>query len=269
MTEPLSLSRVRLWLWRCVALTLLLPCFAWAQGGMAGAGAPPPNAPEDRRGSSIAAPVVASRDLAPGFTGLGPGATVLLMPVDVELFSISAGGVLEPKADWTAAAQRHMHAAIAALKADWKLAALTMTEVQADDFAEQVGLHAAVAQSIALHHSTGGAWALPSKQGRLDWNFGDAMKPLRDQTGARYGLFLWVRDSYASAERKAMMIGLALLGVGIGGGVQVGYASLVDLDSGQVVWFNRLLRAAGDLREEAAARESIGVLLKGFPSSSQ
>lgn len=41
-----------------------------------------------------------------------------------------------------------------------------------------------------------------------------------------------MRDSYASAEHKAAMVALALFGVGIPGGFQVGYASLVDLRSG-------------------------------------
>jgi hypothetical protein len=129
-----------------------------------------------------------------------------------------------------------------------------------------VGLHAAVAGSIALHHSVGGVWALPTKAGLLDWSFGDAMQPLRAKTGARYALFVWVRDSYASAERKAAMVALALLGVGLSGGTQIGYASLVDLETGRVVWFNRLMRPTGDLREAAPAKESIDALLSGFPA---
>lgn len=62
------------------------------------------------------------------------------------------------------------------------------------------------------------------------------------------------------------MIGLALLGVGVGGGAQVGYASLVDLQTGQVLWFNQLQRGFGDLRDAAKAAESVGALLAGFPA---
>lgn len=207
------------------------------------------------------------RNQLPGFAGPKSDDTVLLLPVDVELFSLSAGGVAEPKADWTAAAQQHMKAAIAARKTQLRLKSLSLDEASADEFGEQIGLHAAVAQSIALHHAGGGVWALPTKSGQLLWSFGDAMKPLRDKTGARYGLFVWVRDSYASAERKAAMVAMALLGVGISGGVQIGYASLVDLDSGDVVWFNRLGRGSGDLREAEPARESIEALLAGFPAA--
>jgi hypothetical protein len=207
-----------------------------------------------------------SKNIAPGFGGLSKADTVLVLPVDVELFSLSAGGVAEPKADWTAAAKDHMKAAVAARKKALGVTSQEASEAVADEFAEQVGLHAAVAGSIALHHSAGGVWALPTKADQLNWTFGDAMQGLGAKTGARYGLFLWVRDSYASAERKAAMVALALLGVGITGGIQVGYASLVDLQTGQVIWFNRLARGSGDLREAASARESIDALLAGFPA---
>lgn len=239
---------------RCAAAWVLMAAFAVAAQT---APAPSPPAPSP----------AAHKNLAPGFAGPAVGDRILLMPVDVELFSLSAGGVAEPRADWTQAAQGHMKAAIAARTRALRLATVDGSEDLADEFAEQVGLHAAVAGSIALHHGAGGIWALPSKAGQLLWSFDDAMQPLAAKTGARYGLFVMVRDSYASAERKAMMVGLALLGVGIGGGVQFGYASLVDLQTGQVVWFNRLARASGDLRETAGAAETIEALLAGLPAA--
>jgi hypothetical protein len=132
----------------------------------------------------------AHKNIAPGFQGLAASEKILLMPVDVELFSLSAGGVVEPRADWTAAALGHMKAAIAAKKAQIRSSVVELPEGAADEFEEQIGLHAAVASSIALHHSAGGVWALPSKAGVLDWTFGDAMQPLQARSGARYGLFV-------------------------------------------------------------------------------
>lgn len=207
------------------------------------------------------------RHLAPGFDAVSKDAQVVLVPVDVELFSISAGGVLEPKADWTDAAQRFMSQAIHARTAELGLKTRDLDTALADEHAELLSLHAAVARSISLHHGTSGGWALPTKEGRLDWSFGDVMRPLRERTGARYALFTWVRDSYASAERVATIILMAALGVGIGGGMQVGYASLVDLETGRVVWFNQLARGSGDLREAEKAAESINVLLTSFPAA--
>ena len=214
----------------------------------------------------ICAPAWAqSKNLAPGFTSLPKGAKVAVMPADIELFSISGGGVLEPKADWTEAANRHFKAALVQKKQTLGLATVELAEKDADELAEVNTLHAAVARAIDLHHF--GPLSLPTKDGKLDWSLAEAVAPVKKATGADYALFSWVRDSYASAERKAAMIGLALLGVGIPGGAQVGYASLVDLSTGQVVWFNRLMRQSGDLREAGPAAETVEALLNAFPSA--
>lgn len=207
------------------------------------------------------------RNLAPGFQQLPSGARVVVMPVDAELFSMTASGLLEPKADWTAAAQGNIKSALTESVSQFGVETIYLKDQDADEFAEQISLHAAVAQAIALHHSIGGTWALPSKQGKLDWSFDDAMRSIQAKTGARYGLFTWMRDSYASAERKATMVLMAMLGVGITAGSQIGYASLVDLETGQVLWFNRLARGTGDLREAGAASESVHALLTGFPKA--
>lgn len=206
-----------------------------------------------------------SRNLAPGFSALPADAKVMVAPLDVELFELSAGGVMVPKADWTEAALRHMGSALQRKAAALGLAAQAITPEIADQQAELLQLHGAVARAISMHHM--GALKLPTKEDRLDWSFGEVLQPLRDASGARYALFTWMRDSYASAERKAMMVGLALLGVGIGGGFQVGYASLVDLQTGQVLWFNQVISGMGDLRDEKSATASVDSLLAGFPGS--
>jgi hypothetical protein len=115
-----------------------------------------------------------------------------------------------------------------------------------------------------MHHRNGDM-KLQTKDGRLDWSLGDAVKPLKERTGADYALFTWVRDTYASGERKAAMLALALLGAISVGGEQVGHATLVDLNTGRVVWFNEINRMHGDLREPAPAKETVDALLKEFP----
>lgn len=206
-----------------------------------------------------------SRNYAPGFTHRLAGTTIVVVPPDMELFSLSAGGVAEPRADWTAAAQANFKQTLGNRATLLGARAKDLTDADMDEFAQINALHAAVAQSVALHHITGGAFKLPTKNDKLDWSMGDAVKPLRDKTGADYALFFWVRDSYASAERKAAMVLLAIAGVGISGGIQVGYASLVDLRDGRVVWFNRLARGTGDLREAKSAEETVDALLTSFP----
>jgi hypothetical protein len=215
-----------------------------------------------------------SRNLAPGFSALPTDAKVVVAPMDVELFLVTGGGVSEPKADWTESALKHMKTAFGSKSQAMKLSFADMDGKTADDNAELLHLHAAVARSISMHHA--GFVKLPTKEGKLDWSFGESLRPLQQATGARYGLFTWVRDSYASTERKAMMVGVAVLSmvatggtnmVVLGGGVQTGYATLVDLETGQVLWFNQLTSGTGDLREIEPAKATVEALLKDFPAA--
>lgn len=207
-----------------------------------------------------------SKNLAPGFSQRPAVSKLVVVPADMELFSIGAGGVAEPRADWTLAAQKNVKSGLAARKQQLGAGVLELEEKDMDELAEINSLHGAVAQSVFLHHMIGGVLKLPTKNDALNWSMGDAVKPLKDKTGADYALFIWIRDTYASSERKAAMIALAMLGVGIAGGAQIGYASLVDLNDGRIVWFNDLRRASGDLREAEPAKETVEALLKGFPA---
>jgi hypothetical protein len=208
-----------------------------------------------------------SRNLAPGFTALPKNAKVVIMPTDIELFSISAGGIPEPKADWTEAANRYFKAALIEKKKALGATTVDLSDKDADDFEEINNLHAAVARSINMHHFGAGTFNLPTKDGKLDWSMGDPVQRIKERTGADYALFSWIRDSYTSGERVLTMIALAAFGVGVPGGTQVGYASLVDLNTGRVLWFNKLARATGDLREADKAKETLDALLNGFPAS--
>lgn len=215
---------------------------------------------------ALSGPVVAQvRNLAPGFTSLPAGVKVVLMPTDVELFSISGGGVVEPRADWTEAAGKHFKQALVEKKQALRLQTLDLAEKDIEELEEINTVHAAIARSIALHHFGPSFLRLPTKGDKLDWSMGDAVREIKSRTDADYALFSWVRDSYASSERVATMVVMALLGVGVPGGVQIGYASLVDLKNGRVVWFNRLLRSTGDLREPKGAVETVSALLEQFP----
>lgn len=212
---------------------------------------------------AAACPALAQGNAKAGFTRPPPGARIVLMPMDVELFSISAGGILEPQAEWTQAAVRHLKDAYLGRKESLKVDFSELDDASDETIEDLNRLHGAVGAAINLHHL--GMFKLPTKEGRLDWSLGSDVSALKARTGADYALFTFVRDSYATGERVAAMVVAALFGVGLGGGMQAAYVSLVDLGSGDIVWFNRLIRASGDLREAAKAAETLDALLSGFP----
>jgi hypothetical protein len=130
-----------------------------------------------------------------------------------------------------------------------------------------VKLHEAVGQTILVHKFQP-ALALPTKENVFDWSLGPKVASLRDEYDADYALFVFVRDSYSSGGRVAATVLLGIVTMGryiLPGGQQTGFASLVDLDTGNIVWFNRLQRGAGDLRTLDVARDSVAVLLTDFP----
>jgi hypothetical protein len=210
--------------------------------------------------------------LAPGVVSLPADAKVVIAPLDVELYTLSAGGPREPRADWTDAARQHIAAALRDWAAGAHLAAFPMDDKTAEANAELLQLQDTLVDALVVHHT--GPVRLPAKGGQLDWSFGSAMQPLQQATGARYGLYTYVRDSYASSERKAVIGAVALVAAAfsggtlalLGGGEQAAYAMLVDLQTGQVLWFNELVRLHGDLREAAPAADSVKALLAEFPA---
>ena len=195
------------------------------------------------------------------------GSVVLIEP-DIELSQLGAGGLAEPRQEWTRTARLlYPQAAREVLArqgigmvADYPLP----PDVGPDDRRRQLHLLSQAVSMSTLEFARAGPGRLRNKRGRFDWTLGPGVQVFREATGADYGLFTYIRDSYASGGRTAMRIaGLLLLGGDIGGGTQVGVASLVDLRTGQVVWHNLLVDQTGDLRNLEGARETADDLLRG------
>jgi len=197
-----------------------------------------------------------------------PGtARVRLMPPDLELYELLASGLQEPRAEWTEAAKDNVKTAIADLLRPQDAEILPYIAPVADAAAERrhtqlIKLHDAVGYSILSYQY--GLNELPGKRGNFDWTLGSGAGLLRQEFGADYAMFVFMRDSYSSSGRKALMVGLALLG-GVSGGTQVGFASLADLKTGNIVWFNRLISSIGDLRTPEPAHYAVKQLLQGQP----
>lgn len=201
------------------------------------------------------------------------GSVVVVEP-DIELTEVTAGGMQEPRREWSEAARRLFPEAMGRVLAQGDTQRKPDFEVRDDlppesRLGQVVRLNEAVAMSIAVYTRRGSY--LATKDRRLDWTLGEGVKELRDATGADYALFTYIRDSYASEGRKAMRVLGFLAGaamgqvVDIGGGQQLGVATLVDLRSGQVVWFNLMANQTGDLRDGEGADKTAQQMLTGLP----
>jgi len=204
---------------------------------------------------------------------------LLVMRPDVTVGSVTTGGMVEPRADWTETARAKLLAAIRSQQASRGGNVLILERrdslqgVEAETVAELERLHYAVGSSIALHKYSGAY--LPTKRGKgLDWTLGGEAIALGRRTGYDYALFLHAEDSFASTGRVALQVlGIAGCFVGfcapnIGGAGQFAYASLVDLRTGEVVWFNVVQAGSqvagikmGDIRTDAGAAQLVDRLL--------
>lgn len=195
---------------------------------------------------------------------------IVLMPLDVELSLLSAAGMPEPRADWTQQAKGLLHDAIRAEQQSRDIRmvvyddSVTAGGTEQDLMHQLLKLHGVVGNSILIHQYNP-QLALPSKNGAFEWSLGPGAKALKQKYNADYALFVWVRDSYSSGGRVALILVGAALGIGIPGGQQLGFASLVELETGNVVWFNLLARGHGDLRHAEGAQNTAVNLLSQLP----
>ena len=204
---------------------------------------------------------------------------LLVLRPDVTVGSLTTGGMVEPRADWTDQARASIIAALKAQQAS-RGGNVTIIEhrnqlpgVAEQEVADVERLNLAVDQSIVDAEYLGDT--LPTKRRHgLDWTLGQDAVRLGQKTGYDYALFLHAEDQVASGGRVALgVLGLAGCIVGfcapnVGGAQQLDYASLVDLKTGEVVWFNVVLAGSqvpgikfGDLRTPQGAQQMVERLL--------
>lgn len=196
----------------------------------------------------------------------GDNPRILLMPPDVRYYLVTAGGVTQPHEEWTTAAQTNFRNEVMAFAESREA---DLVEIDRDSLTEDEivyeTLHSAVGSSLLIHHY--GAMTLPAKAGRFDWTLGPGVASLSDRYDADYALFAYYRDYQASGGRVAFAILAAAAGVGVPMGAETGFASLVDLRTGDIVWFNRVVAGSGELRDQKGAKTTVTNLLGTMPRS--
>lgn len=195
----------------------------------------------------------------------GPARLLLLEP-DVEVRFVKASEVRETRADWTEAAETNLVAELGRQLADRNI---DLTLFSMDSATERevqlVKLHEAVGNTILAHRF--GLEPLPTKRDKFDWSLGPGVHEFAENHDADYALLLFARGEYASAGKVlANIVMAAAIGASGSTGGQVAFASLIDLRTGDIVWFNVATMGAGtDMRELDGAERLVSTLLKSAP----
>ena len=135
---------------------------------------------------------------------------------------------------------------------------LTPTEVS------YIKLHEAVGYTALMNHF--GSLKLPTKNGEFDWSLGPGIAEIGEEQRADYGLFVFYRDEQASGGRIAVSVLAAAIGSAMSVGREYGFASLVDLESGDIVWFNVVSAGGGELRTPEGAAAAVNQLFANLPA---
>jgi hypothetical protein len=135
---------------------------------------------------------------------------------------------------------------------------------------EVLKLHEAVGRAILAHkYGLTGLEQLPTVADRFEWSLGQGARSLAELSGANCAIFLYLRDGFPSMAR----VGVTLLASALGSAMtlpQTGFASLVDLRTGEVLWFDvlyeqRAIIREGDPRSPTGAESLVSTLLSGLP----
>ncbi|MES2336477.1 MAG: hypothetical protein V4537_00075 [Pseudomonadota bacterium] len=202
------------------------------------------------------------------------GKRILLFRPLVRVGAQSTGGMFEPNADWTDKARSNIQAALTARQAtlgNQVIEAPVAFGTQAQLVEEYSNLFGAVARAVVTYQFFVGN-RLPTKKhdnkaGVFDWSLGEGVRNLPGAQDADYALFIYNKDAYGSTGRKLLQAFAMLGGVGVQSGEHVGYAGLIDLKTGDVLWLNADGAMGGDVRETDGAQKRVGQLLEEFPGS--
>jgi len=211
-------------------------------------------------GCTHTAPKLASGDIQ----WTEPTKRVVVLDPDVALSELTIGGMSEPRADWTSEAKTYVGESLHRILVARGVDVVDAGSLDDPRAVQLIKLNDAVGLAIRMHLYIS-PLKLPNKANALDWTLGPGANMLRDKYGADYALFTNIRDSYSSGSRKVLMLLAAAGGVAVPGGQQYGIASLIDLRTGNIVWFNQMDSATGDLRSETPASKAMHSLLDGLP----
>jgi len=190
------------------------------------------------------------------------GTRVLLVQPDVQLTMFTASGLQEPKADWSQAARDNISGELRRTLEgrSHQFRELDPSTAMGGRAGQLLRLHSAVGQSIMS------VLVLPTKKGAFDWTLGEGAQELGKAYDADYALFTYASGSWSSGGRKALMLLAAAGGISIQMGGQTAFASLVDLKTGRVVWFNVAIAASSDdMRKPDGAQRLVAALMKDVP----
>jgi hypothetical protein len=202
--------------------------------------------------------------------------TITVIPLKIEVFQVSAGGVKEKMDEWSFQAKRNL---LTAVEEELKLRPMLnikslsetfMSDDRKSNLEQTSALFDAINSSIIVHTYGLPEWRFPEKITGFDYSLGPDVRELSGQTDAL--LFVRGADNISTAGRKALQVGSVILGALVGVqvtpmlGITVVSLALVDANTGEMLWYNyQGSGGVNDLRNPINTTAMVMDILKDFP----
>ena len=199
---------------------------------------------------------------------------VLLLPVEIRVHEVSAGGVVEKVDAWSDTASgnavryvRHVAVGRGAFELVESPALSPEDKAQLD---QHIALYEVVAGSAYLSRASSiGVWK--ERAGNFDYTLGPGLEPLAEHTGIDAAMIVIGSDYISTAGRKAAMVMGVLVGALAGvpivpqGGISFVSVGVVDMRTGNLLWFGTDQSSATDFRNERGLHQMLDRMFQTYP----
>jgi hypothetical protein len=223
---------------------------------------------------SLLAGCASSRTYTAAHNGEPPATPkkILLLPPEVRMLEVTAGGIAEIVEEWSKKANENLIAALKERVRTKQMFEIVEMPALSPEEQEILDQHTAMYEVVASNAYQFGmlrddSWTERSKE--LNYTVGSGLRFLADETGADAALFIVGFDSVSTTGRRLLfvvttiMFGLPVIPPGL----SYVAAGLVDLRSGKLLWqsydygIGRL-----DLRDPADVQSLTASVLETYPN---
>ena len=193
---------------------------------------------------------------------------VVVLPVNIEVIEVSAGGVEEKVPDWSKEASESVFKALSAAIGKQGLKEMTapqFTGASATNVDEHLALY-----KLVVNTASRLGWR--HKIRRFDYSIGPGLREIVDNAGVDVAVMVYGRDYVSTAGRKARAVAgnIPIVNIFTGPAPQLGHSfihvGVVDLRTGDLLWMNSNYREGGtNLRDLNDATKMVNTIFKWYP----
>jgi hypothetical protein len=194
---------------------------------------------------------------------------VVVLPIDIKVVEVTAGGVEESVPDWSKEASQSVFKAVsAAITRQPGIKAITAPQfsgASAANFDEHLALYKLVV-------NTAGKIPWQHKAKRFDYGIGSGLRAVAEQTGADVAIMVSGRDYGSTAGRKARAVvgHIPIVNIFTGPAPQLGHSfihvGVVDLRTGDLLWMSSEYREGStNLRDPNDAAKMVDAVFEWYP----